>query len=1093
MSDTEAKISIVADASKVAPGAQEAKAKLSEIGEQARALNGQFSSLAEFLKQAFQVSVAQSAALKQEVASLAPTLSAIETKLGEMTSALGVGFATLAAQMTGFGSQTQTVTQQASAGAEALRQDIATVSPVVMAVTTSMSELGATVRSSFSASATASDELLKALVAGFETAAAKTTASTQEIVSAIGKVETELKAAAAASSTLGDRLVEVLRRPAPAAEETGQSIGKLEARTQALIKVIDPVAAEQAKWNAFLREAKALLDAGAISTEQFAHAQQVAEKALKDGGVSAGQMKFAMRDLSYNISDVSTSLAGGINPMMIFAQQGNQIVGAIALMKGESSGFVSFLAGPWGSVIMGAIGLIGVMATKHSEAAGKTGDLKGASLELSDALLKEKFGTEAAMKALQDYNAEQEKARKNDAIAIQTTLAKAQSRMTEAIATRQQIQAEIDRQRAASGTMMSTMGMSANPALAASSAELERQKKKIAEDQAFITNKTTEIARINAKALADPLEGIKLKYDQIRAGIERVAEKTHLGVAATSAWLAEANKQQAAEEDAARKTKSGNTAELDATAALATADTAAERARAQLTLTRIKAREELKAGTITAERYLARVSAAEGAVQAATTKKPKKAPSRMGEWEASLEEQKVALAEMADAQGSFRQMSVQEEAAYWNAIRQRSDLSHEEQVGADKKYFALRQQMRRDDFDAHIATLNREIDAAKGNAADQIRIATQIADDIKSKYGERSKEYEQAQARIVQIAHRAAEEEMRIAEQVEQFHRRLEDQRFRDQMQGIQFKTDLGLQSPKQEVQAMVAAENARWSKEAISLSASVQAASGNDEATNRALLAQRQAYQQHQNTLTQIARQGVMARTLVERQAIGSIAQSWGQNIGRMLTLQQGFGATVQGLWQGLVGAVGNAIGQMLEQWIAMQLTKLIIGGATEKATAAGTISAEAAKAGAGGTASMAAAPFPLNLGAPAFGASMAAAAASYAALVAVPSAEGGWWEVPGGGAGIDGKGGQLGIVHPREMVLPAGLATPLRDMVAGGGAAPASPANDRGSAKSDFHYHDHSGRLTPADIMANRAAVAKAMKQAHREGAFVGTGISF
>lgn len=841
-------------------------------------------------------------------------------------------------------------------------------------------------------------------------------------------------------------------------------------------------------------------DIKAAAEDSFQSVATAAETSSKQMGtamdratVSAGQQRFAMRDLSYQISDVTTSLSGGINPMVVFAQQGNQIVGAIQLMTGESSAFVNFLAGPWGAGIMGAIGFIGVMASKYLEAADKTGDLKDKSLELVDALSKEKFGTEQAMKALQDFNAEKDRARKNDILATNAALASAEARLKEAVATREATKAIIDKAYADSGAAKFVGGGALLPGAAQLEASVAKQDAQISTLKTTISNLTIDVSRNNAKALADPLEAIKQKYDQIRIGIERVATATKMGVAATSAWLAEANKQQAAEEDAARKTKSGNTAELDATAALATADTAAERARAQLTLTRIKAREELKAGTITAEQYLARVSAAEGAVQAATTKKPKKAPSRMGEWEASLEEQKVALAEMADAQGSFRQMSVQEEAAFWNAIRQRSDLSHEEQVGADKKYFALRQQMRKDDFDAHIATLNREIDAAKGNAADQIRIATQIADDIKSKYGERSKEYEQAQARIVQIAHRAAEEEMRIAEQVEQFHRRLEDQRFRDQMQGIQFKTDLGLQSPKQEVQAMVAAENARWSKEAISLSASVQAASGNDEATDRALLAQRQAYQQHQNTLTQIARQGVMARTLVERQAIGSIAQSWGQNIGRMLTLQQGFGATVQGLWQGLVGAVGNAIGQMLEQWIAMQLTKLIIGGATEKATAAGTISAEAAKAGAGGTASMAAAPFPLNLGAPAFGASMAAAAASYAALVAVPSAEGGWWEVPGGGAGIDGKGGQLGIVHPKEMVLPAGLASPLRDMVAGGAATPASPANDRGSAKSDFHYHDHSGRLTPADIMANRAAVAKAMKQAHREGAFVGTGISF
>lgn len=874
------------------------------------------------------------------------------------------------------------------------------------------------------------------------------------------------------------------------ADASGVAPGAQEAVKQ--VQAIAPATKDAAKGFGDIKAAADDAFKGVASGAEMSSKQMAA--ALDRATVSAGQQRFAMRDLSYQISDVSTSLSGGISPMVVFAQQGNQIVGAIQLMKGESSAFVNFLAGPWGAAIMGAIGFIGVLASKHEEAAGKTGDLKDKSLELVDALSKEKFGTEQAMKALQDYNAEQEKARKNDAIAIQTTLAKAQSRLTDAIATRQQIQAELDRQRAASGSMMPTMGMNANPALAAAAAEMERQKKKIAEDQAFITNKTTEIARINAKALADPLEGIKLKYDQIRAGIERVAEKTHLGVAATSAWLAEAYKQQAAEEDAARKTKSGNTAELDATAALATADTTAERARAQLTLTRIKAREELKAGTITAEQYLARVSAAEGAVQEATAKKPKKAKSRLGDWETSLDEQKLALAELADNQSNFREMSLREEANYWDAIRKRSDLSHEERNEVEKKYFSITRAMRKDQYDAYIADLTTKLEAARGNAPEQIRIVDQIVAAAKGKYQEDSKEYQQALQKKLQVQRQIAAEEIRVAEQTAQAKLRLQEEQYRDRVSGIQFRTDLGLQSPAQEIKARIAAEQDQWGKQQATINTEISQVGNNPDALRNALNQKFSLEQQHQNRLTNLTRQAVLQRTAIERNAIGSVAQSWSQNIARLVTLQQGFGETVRGIYQGLVGAVANAFAQMLEQWIAMQLTKLIIGQATEKTTAAGTIAAEAAKAGAGGVASMAAAPFPINLGAPAFGASMAALAGSYAAMAAI-SAEGGAWDVPGVGPGVDGKGGTLGIVHPREMILPAHLASPLRDMIASGGAAPAAPANDRGEQRgsASFHYHDHSGRMTPSEIIANRSALAKAMKMAHREGAFAGTGISF
>ena len=80
-------------------------------------------------------------------------------------------------------------------------------------------------------------------------------------------------------------------------------------------------------------------------------------------GTSAGQQRAAMQQLSYQIGDVSTQFSMGVNPMMIFAQQGGQVVQALSLMKGEASGFIGFLAGPWGAVIMGAVSVLGVFGS----------------------------------------------------------------------------------------------------------------------------------------------------------------------------------------------------------------------------------------------------------------------------------------------------------------------------------------------------------------------------------------------------------------------------------------------------------------------------------------------------------------------------------------------------------------------------------------------------------------------------------------------------------------------------------------------------------------------------------------------------------
>lgn len=164
-------------------------------------------------------------------------------------------------------------------------------------------------------------------------------------------------------------------------------------------------------------------------------------------------------------------------------------------------------------------------------------------------------------------------------------------------------------------------------------------------------------------------------------------------------------------------------------------------------------------------------------------------------------------------------------------------------------------------------------------------------------------------------------------------------------------------------------------------------------------------------------------------RQQLLQLSNTWGQNIARMLTLQQGFMATVRGLWQGLVDIVAGVLQKIIAQWIMAQLIKIGLLAGEHKAT----VASEASMAGAGGVASMAAAPFPLNLGAPAFGASMYAAAMAFGAMNF--SAKDGY-DVPNlAGPGVDGRGGQIGVVHPREMILPQELADQVRKGAGGGG----------------------------------------------------------
>lgn len=79
---------------------------------------------------------------------------------------------------------------------------------------------------------------------------------------------------------------------------------------------------------------------------------------------SAGAQRAGMQQLSFQIGDVAQQFALGTNPMIIFAQQGGQVVQALNMMKGGATGLIGFLAGPWGAVIMGAATVAGMFAAK---------------------------------------------------------------------------------------------------------------------------------------------------------------------------------------------------------------------------------------------------------------------------------------------------------------------------------------------------------------------------------------------------------------------------------------------------------------------------------------------------------------------------------------------------------------------------------------------------------------------------------------------------------------------------------------------------------------------------------------------------------
>lgn len=106
--------------------------------------------------------------------------------------------------------------------------------------------------------------------------------------------------------------------------------------------------------------------------------------------ISAGQQRAAMQQLGFQLGDVAQGFASGISPMQIFAQQSGQVIQALQLMTNKTTGFLGFLARPWGAVLTASLVFLSPLVAKLFE----FGD------GLDDAV--EKLKKEAAQQALTD-------------------------------------------------------------------------------------------------------------------------------------------------------------------------------------------------------------------------------------------------------------------------------------------------------------------------------------------------------------------------------------------------------------------------------------------------------------------------------------------------------------------------------------------------------------------------------------------------------------------------------------------------------------------------------------------------------------------
>jgi hypothetical protein len=194
-------------------------------------------------------------------------------------------------------------------------------------------------------------------VATDKSAAAESVAASKEAAAAAQQAGIAKREAASSSLKASNDAADAARKQAAAERELDNAVIQLRG-------AIDPAYASQARYNSTMQAATALLMQNKLQTGEWTQIQKLAQAQADINTRGLGRMNQAYINLGYQAQDVTASLASGINPLVILAQQGGQTAAAMSNYGGVVGEVASFMAGPWGAAILGAALVLGMLIPK---------------------------------------------------------------------------------------------------------------------------------------------------------------------------------------------------------------------------------------------------------------------------------------------------------------------------------------------------------------------------------------------------------------------------------------------------------------------------------------------------------------------------------------------------------------------------------------------------------------------------------------------------------------------------------------------------------------------------------------------------------
>lgn len=482
--------------------------------------------------------------------------------------------------------------------------------------------------------------------------------------------------------------------------------------------------------------------------------------------------------------------------------------------------------------------------------------------------------------------------------------------------------------------------------------------------------------------------------------------------------------------------------------------------------------KEIRAGgSETAERLAAIMGrAATGKLQRPEEGKVYKAPAEKGAFtkqaEAELSEAKVIFQERQRLEGSYREYSRAQELAFWEQKLRVVTKGSEDEKLIRKKVGDLKLAIDKELFLAEVETEKAKYAEYDKNAAKRVELETLLLEKMKTAYGADSKEY-QTQLRAKTQADLAyAAQKRAMTEEVYNANEKKRLAGLDEELAAMKHKAAMTLATNEETIALEEQLEVRRYAikRQALEARAQLVDATKDPQAAQRIKGQLEELEGEHQRAMTALQRRGDAERSMSIMGVARTIQSGFTQVFAQLMKGQ----LTAANAMREIMKTIAGAVIQMLAEIAARMLINAALQAVWGKSLATSNIAAKSAEAGAGGVASMAAAPFPLNTGAPAFGAAMAAAAASFGAMAAAPGFAAGAWNLPSDG---------ITKVHRGEAILNATDAAKFR------AAASAVERTEPASGQINLHISALDGASVRKVFEQNGEALVSAVRKQARQ----------